>query len=286
MSVTRPLAHAINNGNFASRATDRLDDIRNHEDGWYSKKLRSHGKEQAEASLNDLDQKNGTSVFAAAVESVAKSILNLAEVDEQRIARFDEEAAEETANSTNRRRQEKPEPLVKQIYVDDHMDNFPELHSLRGGTLFLAENPITPGCGCMQPKGSSVFGPGGELGLRAIGVATRPRSGERSRLLLILPHPEYRRNHEKTNHSFAVVSIATDGYTSGSMREFFLYQQSLEFALGEITAENMIGGSTSSSGVSMALGFPDSHEYLMRHIGDLGNYLTDAANKLKGTHSH
>lgn len=280
MTVVQSLAHAINNRDFTSRVANRLDNVRNHEDGWYS-------KEQAEASLRDWDQKNGASVFAAAVESAAKSILALAEVDERRIAEFDEEAAKEASDSTNRRRQEKPKPLVKQLYIDDYLNNFPELHSLRGGTLFLAENPITPGCGCMQPKGSGVFGPGGELGLRAIGVATKPHSGERSRLLLILPHPEYRRNHEKTNHSFAVVSIATDGYTSGSLREFFLHQQPLEFALGEIEAKKMIGGSTSSSGgVSIALAFPDSDEYLQRHIGNLGDYLADAANKLKGTHSH
>ena len=200
------------------------------------------------------------------------------------LAKLDDNRPEPDEDDGDRRQKPEP-PHVRLVSLTERM-NLPGAYRYDGGALILGTNPHVPGCSCMQPKGSGVFGRGGEIGLRFIGIAVNAYLTEAT-LLLFLPHPDYRTaGVEETRLGFAVIGITTEGHTHGQAVDLRFCADPVEYELGLVDGSNVISGSAMSSGINAALRFPDSDEYLARHIPNLVTYLEDAAAKLAGQHSH
>jgi hypothetical protein len=270
------LACLIEQGAFANRVGSYLDSrIRSSTDSFYAKDVLSYGTKEAERKLTEWVATRGLNAFADSVGAAANGLLALAKLDDAR---------PETTEDTDTRK--KPEPPLVQIIRITEETQLPGAHRHVGGLLILATNPRVPGCGCTQPKGSIHFGRGEEIGLQSIGIMVN-KDMQDPELLLLLPHPNYRTgNSQETRHGFGAVTINTEGFTQGAATQFYLYADTIDFALGKVDASEMIGGSTTSSGINAALDFPGSQEYLAARIPHLGSYLEDAAAKLAGQHAH
>lgn len=249
--------------------------LRDPSDSWFAKERAKNGKVAAEKKLAEFVQRRGLYAFADSVNEVAQGLLALAQLDDSRPA-VDADADPRDLPAP---------PHVRVVYLDKDR-NFPVSGMHNGGILILGTNPSVPGCGCNQPEGSDVFGRGGEIGLRSVGIMV-DFDLRRPHLVLTLPHPDYRTGpNDQTRMGFAVVTIDVEGHSHGTAVDYRFQEDPVEYALGLVDPTRTMSGSSSSSGVNAALRFPGSEEYLAKHISLLGRYLTASAAKLAGRHEH
>lgn len=275
-TVSSLLDFIVENGIARSRVEEYLNSrLRNSSDSWYAKETAGSDSEIAERKLAEWVAGRGLNVFADAVSDVASGLLSLAVLDDNR------PEPDEDADSRHQ-----PEPPHVEVIAISKELHFPAGRHYNGGILIFGANPRVPGCGCMQPKGSEVFGRGGEIGLRSIGIML-DNDLCNPELILLLPHPNYRTGRiEETRLGFAAITIDTEGSTSGTAIDYRPIADPVELALGRVSSDEVLSASSSSSGINAALRFPGSEKYLVDHISHLGEYLRDAAAKLSGQHEH
>ncbi len=265
------LGTLIKTGTLDSRLDTWLDDMRSAKEGFYTKTLINSGREAAERELQEWVANRHADEMASATRNVAAALMELAKFDEKR-------------RRLNKDPKKSDKPMVR-IYDIDRSVRVADSR-FENGLLIIADNPHVPGCGCSQPKGSSVFGRGGALGLRSIGICVDEYK-QKAELILLFPHPEFRTgNSLDTMRGYASVTVDTKGFASGTAVKYYLYNNAIDFTLGDVTAEKLIGGSTTMSDIEVALQFPDADKYLSSRIAQLPEYLTAAVAKLSGSHTH
>lgn len=273
VSASRRLTALIEGGLLDSKLDTWLHDMRKAKDGFYAKALLSFGYETAEQKLREWVEANHAAKMASTPHNVAVALLELAKYDEARKAATPKDA-------------KKPYASLFQIHTIDRTVRLASSSRFDGGLMILADNPYVPGCGCSQPKGSSVFGRGGELGLRKIGVRV-DSNRQAAELILVLPHPDFRTVASKdAKPGYSAITINTQGFASGYAVAYYLYQDAIDYALGVTPAEKLIGGSNLMSGINAAITFPGGTEYLQSRIAQLPEYLAAAVATLSGQHSH
>jgi hypothetical protein len=147
----------------------------------------------------------------------------------------------------------------------------------------LVFNPEVPGCGCMQPEGSYLFGHDGILGLRAVALSVDTTRPGLVKLSLILPH----RRKEADRSAFTAAQFNLQGDLSTFRYEPTLYTHGpLMHELGLWSQDQVWFPLTGNFGDSNYHLGPGCPELLCSKLGELGDYLTDAADKLSGTHTH
>jgi hypothetical protein len=272
------LENLVNRGAFETHVEDFIDYLfRNGSaDTWYAKIVATQGQEEGERELDEWVKRNHYDTFASSIELTACGIIALGKVKSDLVIDITD----------------------CETYVYSPIDGH---HGPRH--KYIVFNEQAPGCGCSQPKGSEVFGPGGELGFQAVIIETgygydyNTRSIKpKSSMTLVLPawgteqYPvrkgEYvlaRFESNGSNHG----SRITPCIQIGSERQLFTdVVAHLKHTLGMDPLGDHVSGWEHSSGVDQVVGFPGAEDYLAAHLSDLGDYFTNLADKLDGDHSH
>jgi hypothetical protein len=272
------LGNLIDRGTFRSRVEEYLEAFRRSSDNWYAKERAATDEVTAERKLAGWVAARGLNAYADSVEATAKGLMALAKLDDDRV---------EDDNLDEGDRNKADPPYVQVLAIDSHLSySLPRASQHEGGVLLRAINPEIPGCGCVQPQGSEVFGRGGRLGLRSVGIAL-DQYLRRPVLLLFFPHPEYRSaDFWLTRLGYAMVGVDLQGHDTGSTIDYRFVADPVDYTLGLVSGDEVIRGSSTSSGIDAALQFPGSSEYLACHLPNLGAYLENAAAKLDGQHIH
>ena len=271
MNPVDGLTEVIGRDILRSREDAVCNRVRSAEEGFYIKALLDHGNEYAEQQLSEWATERRLAELCGTPLNVAYAMLALARVDVKRRS-----AAKDLL---------KYQPMVRVIDIDDRI-RLSRTQRYTGGKLYFADNPTFPGCGCSQPKGSYVFGRGGELGLRHIAICVDAYV-QKAELLLFLPHPEFRKESTRsTAHGFGIITVTTEGMTYGEAISHYLVANPLKYALGEVTPGDMIRENMAMSGASAVLDFPGADDYFERHIASLPEYLNNVVDKLNGVHEH
>lgn len=236
---------------------------------WYTNIVESKGREAADAMLSE--ETASRRVIADSLIPIVEGILKHADLDERR-------TVDERPDAGKRRRET---IMVQQSRIPDGSP-----FSYHGQHLITLTNVWVPGCGCVQPKGTTEFGPGGELGLQWIALAVDELGTPKS-IVLGFPCPSQRDvTVNPLRGGFAYVTASCDGRLSGATAEYSIRNNVIDLALGRTTLDEMVGFSGGAGGVSVALPFAGSGEYLQRHLPELGPYLIAKAKALAGEHAH
>jgi hypothetical protein len=264
-NVCQSLENRLRSGKFSSTYEQYINENIRHSwysDGtFYTKELEQNGREAAEAALVEWDRSWRMSDFAAVIEPVAEGMLAMAKADPQSVMLTDA----------------------------DKRNPFAHYKMNESGFLFIMLNKSAPGCGCTQPKESELFGPGGEIGIKAITLACDYNNPRITKLGIVMSLRG--RNHldyELWRSGFTVLTIDRDGDTDGetfipSAADPDFLMKMLGLAAGPIPGHSCSSG----GGLSHAVGFPGASEYLSRTLPRLKEYYSSLAEKLSNSgHKH
>lgn len=248
------------NDEFASRVHVWEDTLRNPQRGesWYTRR-RTDEPVAAEADLiEDLAERE---LVAAGIMAVAQGMHAIAQ-----------------ANPQDRRRT--PYVFLTRL-ADDRGFPYPFGASTNARTVFIV-NPEVPGCGCVQPAGSHLFGTYGLLGLKAVTLTVDPGRPSQNQLCLVLPH----RDQSKGPAAVAIAQFDLQGHVRAHTLEPLMnHWGPLMYSLGLRDKSEAWEMWQTSGGTDDRLG-PGCTALLSSSLTDLGAYLTDAADKLSGNHTH
>lgn len=252
--VVRVLQQMIASGSLRPKHEDSLQEWRECKDGWYAKTLKEQGRDAAEAKLTAYATESGIPILAPAVESTARGVLALAQAD------------------------------VKNEYVEfgsmssgvPHDCHLPNASHPR---LIVAFNPRIPGCGCTQPTHSEIWGLHGALKLCAITLSFDEGNMHAGATLGL-----YFAAREKSVNSeagFSLVTIKQEGaYRAESQVPRVDSAAYLGYVLGMNSLVDTVRTSSLAGSLNAVLGFPGAEQYLLNHLGSLGDYLASAAERL------
>ena len=265
------LANLVEDGAFTSRLESYIESRirRSNTETFYSRIIAESGYDAAERQLTEWIRSLHYDVFSATVESVTRGILALAKA--------------------------KPDLLtdITNIEASGHQ---PIDNRFGPRRKFVMFNTQARGCGCSQPKGNYLFGPYGELGLKAVVLETGyAYDGPRTTLQLVLP--AWGKSHNPPSKGeFVVVKIESSGSSDGEKyspytsteqgtQDFTDVDAALNHLLG-IQRLDHIGIMMTASSIDQVIGFPGAEDYLAAKLPDLGDYFIALAEKLSNTHAH
>lgn len=251
--ITGTLSNWIGEGMLASRAEDYANDLRRNEQSFYHKTLVQHGTELQRRCVRE---------FAASIESTARGMLALAEIDRE-------------------------ENRIVHCVGHEERSPFPQCSSMTGiSEMVIVLNPDPPGCGCQAPEHGDIFAPWGSLGLIAVTlqVGRDAKGGIAAQLGLVLPL----RGRDAPEEGFAIVTFDRVGHgMPHTYRPRLVKGTYLQYTLGLIPKEEIAEAFRSmGGGIDSAVGFPDATRYLGEHLPHLGQYFTELAKKLDASHTH
>lgn len=226
----------------------------NYPGSWYNQVLRKDGKEAAEKALAEYAKKNYLYEFSEAIRPTVAGLKDLTEAD-------------------------KEEKHVRLLRTGNDGSKFIARRFGSSSQLLVAFNPEHHGCGCDTPEGYWAFGLNGTLGLRAVVLGIS--YGREVILGLVLPNRD--KEADPLGEGFKMICLNLAGHLyNDSLSPKFRRDDFLRQELGLIGMENAISILTYAGGSEdMCMGFPGSADYLAKHIGTLGTYLSSTAAKLK-----
>lgn len=273
LTVVDTLEERINYGAFASQLTSYLNSNFRYDtsdrETFYKRAIAEGGYAEAERKLTEWVKGLHYDTYSAIIEPVARGILALAKA--------------------------KPELLTDITHCE--IRGYQAIDERYGPRYkFVVFNMQAPGCGCSQPKGSSVFGPYGHLGIKAVILETGyGYDGPQTNVQFVIPAwGSARRPPQKGE--FVIAKIETTGSSDGCRytpcvmteegdKEIDDVEASLKHVLGMAPIENF-GAMMEYSGIDQVVGFPGAEEYLAAKLPDLGDYFVALAEKLSKTHAH
>lgn len=227
---------------------------------WFTKMRDTDGAEVAEAKL--AEELAGLEVVTAGIKAVAKGMMAVA-----------------TVNPVEQR----DTPVV---YLTRNLDESCFAVSAWAGRdtkTVVVFNPEIPGCGCMQPEGSHLFGRHGLLKLRAVTLSVDTINPGTARLCLVLPC----RRKDADDSAFAAAQFDLQGRVSPYTFQPHLYTYGPLMSMLGLQDQAAAWSAMTSLGGDPDDAFgPGCTALLCTNLTNLGAYLTDAADKLSGTHSH
>ena len=275
----RRLEDRISSGTFDSRLEEYLEThFRNElpsEDfsNFYHQELAKNGRSAAEKSMAEWVHNSHQDVYAASVKPIAEAVLKLAKVDFNNFYDITDQG---------RRLSEQYDSRYEATY-----------------SRFVMFTKQAPGCGCMQPAGSRVFGPLGELGLKAIILETRnsPIGIYSTNVTLILSG--WSETHKPQYYgSFSMAELQVTGSSRGTWLSpaLFVGQGGVEYTVKDLDClkyqlgidpqPSNLSVSGLTSDIDLALGFPGAEDYFASKLPLLPAYLEDLADKLSSNHTH
>lgn len=267
------LESLIKAGVFASQAEADIDRTFRHgtRETFYSRILAAEGRDVADRRLTEWAEEQHLTLYASCVERIVRGIVALAKAKYGGVVDITE------CTST----------------IHTPID---AKYGSRGKLVVF--NTPAPGCGCMQPTGSDIFGPYGELGLRAVILETGYRhAGLTTELSLVFPAWGTGRRPPKPG-DFVIAKfditgrsdgdkyspyIRTDG---GGADDFTDAHAFLKHLLGMKSIEGEVSATVHSSGIDQVIGFPGAEGYLADKLPELGDYFVALAEKLTTPHRH
>lgn len=262
--VVSILNNLLDGGKLVSQTADYLETKIRHpyrkNDSWYGEVFDQKGEKGAEEALEAWAKRLYLREFSEAIVPTVRGIRDLAKADKkEKYTKLIDLRASGTRNITF--------SLSREMYNE--------------GILIVAFNPEHRGCGCTVPDGYDVFGGDGTLSLKAVVLG---HSFAKTKLALVLRNFGKENSFEKIGFTSITVDLA--GYMSNeTCAPYISSDKFLRYSLG---LENEAFGLSTFAGGSedICMGFPGSADYLAKHIGKLGPYLSATAAKLKEGHKH
>ncbi|HTE58592.1 MAG TPA: hypothetical protein VK694_07700 [Verrucomicrobiae bacterium] len=261
--ATAFIEQALTTDGFASRVHVWEDTLRYPQRGetWFT---REHANGDPEIAATKLAEHLAErEVIAGGVKAVAEGMCTIARVNPKDSRRTD------------------------QVYMTDQANEqsvFPHpFGASSNARTVVVINPEVPGCGCMQPAQAHLFGVHGLLGLKAITLTVDPGNSSQNQLCLVLPH----RNASRGPAAVAIAQFDLQGHVRTHTLEPLLDNWGpLMYSLGLQDKSNAWQMWQSSGGDPDSTLGPGCTALLCSSLTNLGSYLTDAADKLSGNHSH
>ena len=228
--------------------------MRNYPDSWYNKILKKDGQEVAEKALAEWVEERHLCKFSEAIRPAVVGLKDLAEAD-------------------------KDGKYVKLVRTSDDGSTFTSRRFGLNTQLLIAFNPEHHGCGCDTPEGYWAFGLNGTLGLKAVvlGCSTTEE------VMLGLVFPNRDKEADPNGNGFTMICLDLEGHLDNhSLSPHFYKDGFLKQSLGLTSMDEAVSIFTIAGGSDdVCMGFPGSADYLAKHIGTLGTYLSSTATKLR-----
>jgi len=173
---------------------------------------------------------------------------------------------------------DKDEKYVKLVRTSGDGSTFTSRRFGPNTQLVIAFNPEHHGCGCDTPEGYWAFGRNGTLRLRAVVIGY-----SETKAILALVLPNLFKDMDPGGNGITVISIDLEGHLNNeSIAPSFNKDEFIKQSLGLTSMDEAVSIFTTAGGSDdVCMGFPGSADYLAKHIGTLGTYLSSTAPKLK-----
>ena len=269
--MVRTLENLIETGAFASQIQVSTRTFRDNNIS-YAETLAAEGWETAELWLAETMMRRHYDTYSSCIEPIVRGIVALAKAK-------DDSLVDITACTTR-------------MYTSINAQNGPR-------SKFIVFNTEAPEYNCVQSAGSDIFGPYGELGLRAVILETGYKYDNRLLAELSLVLPAWGTGLGAPGHGdFVVAKLDTTGYSVGDRYRPYVYTDEgateeftdsaafLKHLLGMKLINQQVSYSVTGSSINQVIGFPGAEDYLAAKLPDLGKYFVALAEKLTTPHEH
>lgn len=260
-SAALAISGLLAQGSLKSRHEEYLQTRIREKGSFYTRSVSEKGVDAAEKELAEWMRKERMPDFAAAVETVVKGMLAVAQVDNESKHVFFT-------------------PLPGGIYIRPY--------GMRSGCkTILLLNPQFTGCACTLLEGSSLWAPRGKVGLKAITLQFGPRLSDYeigAQVGLVFPP---RAPYPVPENAYAVAAFDLNGVSRGLVNSVSLPpERHLLCSLGVERLENVVSyRQTGGGSIEEAAGYPGATNFFADNLPSLGDYLYAVADGLQ-THGH
>lgn len=223
----------------------RINNLKSVEGGWFERATKDNGAEAADARLAQWLERNQLWAFASSVPSILDGMIALAEVDAELAA------------------------IIPP-----------------GGTAFSEISMKSGAALVWNPSGydvchADVWGPNGTLEFKAATAGKAKHNGQPQLGLIFSPKVNCGAEHDAT-FSVRCLCIGADGdVENDTFRLEIPAGDFVRYALGVLAPSEMGTRMVSRGGErDKGIGFPGGFDYVAKHIGTLGTYLSEVAQKV------
>ncbi len=258
---------------FDSKVDSWLNHIRVLDHSFYNRTKKERGEQAAEAELEEAVASRKLREFSASLKPIVQGLRAFAAAD---------------ANTKNSNKNVNLIGDLKELrYPVDY-----DLRNIADAKMIVVFNPEVWACSCEPISGMDAWHRHADLKLQAVILQFSETFNLLKLDLVFESKKKYerppRKDYEVSIDEFVVINIGQDGliHPRGESMMALSYCLLLH-TLGMFEKDRFLSIESSSGGsIENALGFPGATDYLAKHIGELGAYFKEAAERLEGNHKH